>query len=190
MAIVATRTGQQMIGRLAFHQTIVMAGNARTLHPCMVELTDNPGRCFMAFGAFASRPVVEGSQSFGHVRAMAGEAAGTQITVINIDSTPLRGNVAISADRTGLGMICGLAARHGAIVALRASRRYTLENRTGMASFTGDIGVCTFKRKISCAMIEVTVNLDAAIDFFGKCHGTDAEKHSEPNRDCFRRVEQ
>lgn len=177
-----------MIGRLAFHQTIVMAGNARTLHSCMVELADNPGRCFMALGAFALRPVVERSQPFGHVRAVAGEATGTQNTVINIDSTPLRSDVAISADRTGLGMISGFAARHGAIVALRASLRHTLENCPGMTSFTGDIGVSTFKREVSCAMIEVAVNLDAAIDFLGKCHGTDTENHSEPNRDVSHRI--
>ena len=65
-----------MIRRLAFHQTIVMAGNARALHPRMIELANDPGRRFVALGAFALRPVVERSQPFGHVCAVAGEATG------------------------------------------------------------------------------------------------------------------
>ena len=110
--------------------------------------------------------------------------------MININCAPLGCNVAIGAGRTGLGMISGLAARHGTVVALHTSRWYALENCSGMTSFTGDIGVSAFKREVSCVMIEITVNLDPPIDFLGKRHGTDTENHSEPNREVSHHVEQ
>lgn len=75
MAIITVGAAQNVIGSLAFHQAIVMAGNARTHHAGMIELTDDPRRSLMALGAFALRPIMKGCQFLRNIALVTGEAA-------------------------------------------------------------------------------------------------------------------
>lgn len=107
--------------------------------------------------------------------------------MIDIDRAPLGGHMTVGAFRTGLGVIGGLATRHRPVVALCTSRWNTFEDCSGMTSFAGDNGVRTFKRKVGCAMIKITINFEAAIDLFCERQTGDTKNHREPNRDEFHR---
>lgn len=164
MAGLAVIAGGNMVERLATGPQLVMTGDAGAAGLRVVEFFDLPVRRAVAAGAFRAGRDMDFRLAGRNITIVAGEASCCEWFVVNVHLRPNGRSMALAASVSGFRMIDRLALRQSAIMAFLARRRHALEHGTGVAGFTLYRAVSAYERKPGALMVEVSVNLDAAID--------------------------
>lgn len=143
----------------------------------------------MTLRAFIARLDMVGRLARRTVAVVTGETPGNKAAVVDVNLAPSYGCVAIGADLRRLRMARRFAAGHAAVVATLAGGRHALEYGAGMAGFAGDGGMGSLKREFGIAVVEIAIDLDAAVDLLSLDRRKRAKQHHDPNRDVSHRPE-
>lgn len=178
MAGLAIVAGGDMIEGLAFRALPVVAGDAGAARLRVIEFFDLPIRRAVAAGALRAGRDMSCWLAAGHIAIVAGETPRRERRMIDIDLGPTDRSMTLPAGIGGFRVIFRLALGHSAVVAFLASRRHALEHGTGVTGFARDRPVRTHERKPGALMVEVAVDLDAAVDLLRRCGSNDQRQHN------------
>ena len=155
-----------------------MAGDAGAARLRVIEFFDLPIRRAVAAGAFRAGRNVVLWLAGGHIAIVAGETPGRERLVIDIDLGPTDRSMTLAAGIGGFRVIFRLALGHSAVVAFLASRRHALEHGTGVTGFARHRTMRALEWKTRLPVIEVAVDLDAAVDLLRRCGSNDQRQHN------------
>ena len=178
MAGLAIITGGEMIEGLAFRTLPVVAGDAGAARLRVIEFFDLPIRRAVAAGAFRAGRNVVLWLAGGHVALVAGETPRRERRMIDIDLCPTDRSMTLAAGLGGFRVIFRLALGHSAVVAFLASRRHALEHGTRVTGFARHRTMRALEWKTRLPVIEVAVDLDAAVDLLRRCGSNDQRQHN------------
>jgi hypothetical protein len=172
-----------VIGGFAGGVPPIVACLAWQLGLVMVEYHHVPRGLLVAILTFAVCLYVIRILASGNFSIVTAEAISCYRTMVNVNSFPIFGVMAIGASRCAyFRMALGLACSHVAVVTFFTCSRHTLKNCARMAGFARHRLMGAIERECSDAMVKVAINLDDSIDLFCNHPLTSKQPNGEYSR--------